>query len=181
MMDKSRRIKCAAPADLIAAVSHDDLDAVRALLAVGDKAELHTANYKTPLLAMSRSVDMLKLLLLHGADPNAHTPDGRTPLFFFHNVQMLEALLDAGAEPDAVDDSGENALFGLAGFYGGSMAGVRLLVERGADPARRNLRGQSIDDVALAGVSSALELGIARDIIAWLELQRGRLRDQARE
>jgi ankyrin repeat protein len=156
-------------AALVAAVSRDDIDAARALLDAGTSPDLRHGKYGTPLLGLARSAQMLRLLLRHGADPNARASNGRTPLFFFHDIELLTALLDAGADPDAIDHNGENAAFGLAGFYGGSIAGVRLLVERGADPSRRNLDGQSIGEVALAGATSALELGIAREIVAWLE------------
>ena len=92
-------------------------------------------NLNDDLLAATRKSDVakVKMLLAQGADINAKSPYGATPLFFAcdrSNVEMVRLLLDKGAEVNIKDT-----------FYGASPLGwalgkdnaeiVKLLVEKG--------------------------------------------------
>jgi ankyrin repeat protein len=97
--------------------------------------------------AQSGDVEMMKLLLAHGADPKIASAHDVTPLamaagigwvegvtFEWSPEQNLEAIricLDAGIDPNIHDDEGRVALHGAA--HKGNIEALRLLVERGAD------------------------------------------------
>ncbi|KAF1696003.1 hypothetical protein CSC65_05770 [Pseudoxanthomonas daejeonensis] len=53
--------------------------------------------------------DMVDLLLAKGANPNARTSDGETPLFEALNCGIAEALLAAGADPAIQNNKGQTA------------------------------------------------------------------------
>lgn len=100
------------------AVARDDLD-----LALG--VEARNAFGKTPLMAAAQAdqPDSVRLLLAHGADPNARTDAvstawaRRTPLMYAATGGSLGAirlLLDAGADPQAADSKGLKALHYLS-------------------------------------------------------------------
>ena len=70
-----------------------------------------------------------------GADANAATASGRTPLHFAAedgHVEVARLLLDAGADVNAATALGRTALHSAA-HYCGSVDLVRLLLDRGAD------------------------------------------------
>ena len=102
------------------------------------------------LLAADRGdVPLMRLLLQLGADPLVGTAQGTTPLLAAAGVgtnepqeeageesDALEAvrlLLDLGANVNTVDLNGDTAMHGAA--YNISPLVVKLLAERGADPA----------------------------------------------
>lgn len=138
------------------------LDLVKALLAHGAKPNTRMTLRRMPIfvggytepagatpffLASSvADVEVMRLLLAAGADPNLSTESGTTPLMAAAGVnrklaespvtedQSLEAvtlLLELGADARHVSASGENALFGPA--YRGWNRMVQLLAEKGAD------------------------------------------------
>ena len=104
-------------------------------------APLLTATYEEYLEAG-------ELLLRHGADPNARTPDGRTALFMWsedthgggdantgqvdRQAAFVELLLRHGANPKAEDKTGTTILHLLKGSPE-EMPAVTLLVRAGAD------------------------------------------------
>ena len=59
---------------------------------------------------------------------------------------MTTLLLDHGARPDTAGPSGKTALMFAAMFNRSEI--LRLLIERGADPAARDVDGLSALDVA---------------------------------
>jgi uncharacterized protein len=102
----------------------------------------------TPFLraAQSGDVELMKLLLAHGADPKIFTAHDVTPLsvasgigwvegvtFEWSPEQTTEAVkmcLDLGIDPNVADDEGRTALHGAA--HKGRLEVIQLLVDRGA-------------------------------------------------
>lgn len=71
------------------------------------------AKGETPLHHAARhgDVEVIKLLLTHGADPNAKTPVGATPLHVaraFGEERAVKLLVDSGAKSDAPGDLSED-------------------------------------------------------------------------
>ncbi len=95
-------------------------EAVRALLALG--ADVHPASRDGAFTALHSAVagdessaakDIVRLLLDGGADPNARSASGGTPLHtaaFTGSVAVLQLLLAAGADPSATDAKGQTPL-----------------------------------------------------------------------
>ena len=97
---------------------------------------LHTA-------AQSGQLEAVKLLLRHGADPNAREAGDNTyPLHWAaanRRLEVVRALLDAGGDPHGIGDVHELDAIGWATFYhepgdahGDKPEVAGLLVERGA-------------------------------------------------
>jgi hypothetical protein len=110
---------------------------------------------------------LLKLLLEHGADPNAATDHGVTPLMVASGIGWVEGvtyewspkqtydtvkmLLDLGADVNAQDTlDGRTALMGAA--HKGRNDVVQLLVDHGADLSLRDI-GSRDSIHSLAGVT----------------------------
>lgn len=92
----------------------------------------------TPLhrAALHGTVDEVRTLVAGGADVNAASPLGVTPLMAaVHDAAKVRLLLDAGASLDAATRQGHTALQ-LAAAYDGGSASARLLLARGAAPDR---------------------------------------------
>jgi hypothetical protein len=151
----------ATPEDLVRAVAGDALDVAAALLALGVSADALDGR-PVAIAARSGYVEMLRLLLDAGADPNRVGPQSQSPLAFavmHRHDEAIEVLLAAGADPNgkagahpllfAVDtgtaerllDAGASAdardANGGTALTGAVMLGdaamVDLLLEHGAD------------------------------------------------
>ena len=99
------------------------------------------------LAAKSADVEVLRLLLEHGADPTIDTEDGITPLMAAAGIswasnqdraseaQVLEAVRliveELGADVNAVSDVGETAMHAAA--YRGANSVVQYLFDQGAE------------------------------------------------
>ncbi len=102
----------------------------------------------TPFLraAQSGDVELMKLLLAHGADPQIATAHKVTPLMVAsgigwvegvtyewspaESVEAVKMLLNLGNDPNAISDEGRTALHGAA--HKGRNAVVQMLVDHGA-------------------------------------------------
>jgi ankyrin repeat protein len=62
-------------------------------------------------LHVARYPDFVALLIEKGADVNARTAEGETPLMRASHLQSLELLVRAGADVNAADREGRTALF----------------------------------------------------------------------
>jgi len=102
------------------------------------------------MAALKGEIDGAKMLLDRGAKINQ---SGWSPLHYAAagpEPELVRLLLVHGAEVDAASPNGTTALM-MAAQYG-SEDSVKLLLDRGADPSRRNVRDLSASDFAkLAG------------------------------
>ncbi len=103
----------------------------------------------TPFLraAQSGDVELMKLLLEHGADPKIFTAHNVTPLAVAagigwvegvtfewspeENLEAVKICLDLGIDPNVADDESRTALHGAA--HKGRLEVIQLLVDHGAD------------------------------------------------
>ncbi len=103
----------------------------------------------TPFLraALCGDVEVMRLLLAHGADPKIDTEDHTTPLMaaagvgfsdgFIHDrsvpetIEAMKLILDLGANVNAANDQGLTALHGAA--HKAALEEIQLLVDHGAD------------------------------------------------
>jgi ankyrin repeat protein len=103
----------------------------------------------TPFLraAQSGDVELMKLLIAHGANPKIFTAHNVTPLAVAAGIGWVEGVtfewspqetteavkmcLDLGLDPNVADDEGRTALHGAA--HKGRVEVIQLLVDHGAD------------------------------------------------
>lgn len=111
--------------------------------------------------AQSSDVDLMKLLLTHGADPKLATDFADTALTAAagigwvegvtyehsakHNVEAVKMLLDLGLDPNAANRDGRTPLMGAA--MKGRNEVVQLLVDRGARLETRDRGSRDSEDV----------------------------------
>jgi uncharacterized protein len=95
------------------------------------------------------SVEDVRLLLAYGADPNARTLNGYTPLMAAAeagDTEKISLLLEAGARVDAFDDKGDTALHAACKHASEDL--VVLLLNAGADARIPALDGTTPSDLA---------------------------------
>jgi hypothetical protein len=102
----------------------------------GQTAQAPSTSLNEELLVATRknNVEQVKALLAKGADVNAKSPYGATPLFFAcdrSNVEIVKILLDAGADPNVQDTFYKATPLGWA-LGKKNPEVLRLLVEKGA-------------------------------------------------
>jgi ankyrin repeat protein len=103
----------------------------------------------TPFLraAQSGDVELMKLLLAHGANPKIYTAHNVTPLAVAagigwvegvtfewspqENLEAVKMCLDLGINPNVADDEGRTALHGAA--HKGRLEVIQMLVDHGAN------------------------------------------------
>ena len=117
------------------AASAGDVERVKSLLSSGmlnpDK------EYRsTPLCAaaLDGHVEVMKILLEVGADPNQGDVSRQTSLYnaaYKGNINAVKLLLDAGADPNCGNSKLKKAV------SGGNKGIVKLLLDRGAIPTKR--------------------------------------------
>jgi len=125
------------------------------------------ADNETALLkaAWKGHAEIIRLLLSKGADPGIKTRSGWTPLMFAARdkcTEVVELILGsaAGGPVDAVPSDGETALF--KAVAGGHTAGIRLLLDAGADPSyATRKRITPLMQASFVGNALALEILLA--------------------
>lgn len=86
------------------ALKADDIPAAERLLERGLKLEKVFGPRDAPPLSQAKSAAVARLLLAHGADPNAADEEGSTPLMIQareNRVDILKLLIEAGADLNA--------------------------------------------------------------------------------
>ena len=134
----------------------NDVDIVKALLECSASAKPGRASGSvldgTPLLTASFTghLDMVQLLLAHGANPNHADEIGQTPIMAAAkggHLAVVELLHQHHAVVDAVDSVGRTALHWTC--VGGDVLDVaRYLVAAGVDPDARTADGARALDYA---------------------------------
>lgn len=123
---------------LMAAALYGDAAAMKRLLDAGADPNLKNEAGATALMWAVPDLEKIHLLVERGADVNARSDDGRTPVLITAghrgSVEALRFLLDRGAKPSVKAGS----LFGdtapiLEAAYAGDEAMFQLLADRGAD------------------------------------------------
>jgi ankyrin repeat protein len=148
---------------IMEALRAGDRRAFRRLLGENPQAvNLKGPGGSTPLMyaALYGDLDSVRLLLDGGADSNLRNEAGATALMWaLADVEKARLLLDRRADVNARSDNGRTPLL-IAASRRGSGAVVRLLLERGADPAVKcaSYFGEMtpLDYAALAGDEEAV-------------------------
>src|SRR4051812_5563091 len=126
---------------LMAAALYGDSALVEALLDKGARPNVADDAGATPLMWALTDLDKTRLLVEHGADVNARSDDGRTPVLIAASVRgnrdVVSLLLERKANPSVQAPGLVAPLSPLAeAAKQGDEATIRLLIDRGADVAR---------------------------------------------
>ncbi len=134
-------------APLQAASRYGHIECVEMLIAAGAKLDHYpppeTSEYSETALcsAVRNHPDIAKILLTHGANPNAASSARRLPLIFAasdeNRLDVLMALLGAGASVNEQNEQGRTALH--AAIDAGSIPLIETLLQHGADPEIESL------------------------------------------
>ena len=119
------------------------------------------------IVTQRRDPVWVRFLLGKGANPNAETRDGVTPLQIAVQLGFLdgvEALVKGGASVDVTNTAGETPL--ISAVHRRDVEMIRLLVDNGADPLRTDTTGRTARDYAVleggrSQVLAALDAAIA--------------------
>lgn len=105
---------------------------LKAVHRIGDQALIMAARQRSYLVpTLEPNSENLRLLLAHGADPNAKGDWGRTALMHANTAAKVKLLVAGGANVEAKDDDGQTALMKAAS--NGNAAVVTALLENGAN------------------------------------------------
>lgn len=104
-----------------------------------------------------RDLTWIRFLTQRGANPNIRDRGGASPLMAAVRLgfnEGVEALIAAGGSVDVASDTGETPL--ISAVHRRDTGLIRILLEAGADPAKRDNSGRSArDHAALAGSAMA--------------------------
>lgn len=130
---------------LMHAAAYGSPEAMNILLDAG--ADVNAVNdfNATALLWCARDGNKARFLIEHGADVNAQSKQGRTPLMLASlrdgGSDIVSLMLAKGADVKAKDSRGDTALSLAAGV--GDVRIMRLLLAKGADIESRNVKGET--------------------------------------
>ena len=131
------------------------------------RAQADCANWLSPDFFATAGAADVRACLRAGADPDARTENGDTPLHFAADeghADVIETLLEAGADPDARDENGWTPLHIAARW--GHVAAIMALLKGGADPDVRDKGGDTPLHIAAgngnaAAIAALIEAGAA--------------------
>jgi ankyrin repeat protein len=165
--EKSLDIPVGTP-PLIRAVNRGEVNTVKAMLKQQKMVNERDARGNTPLSAAARagSLPLVELLLTNGAQVDSRNNDGLRPLHaavMGGYLEVAKLLLDHGADVNAQDDyRGRTPLLWVGRMTKGapkkaalqipvekSVQLIKLLLSRGADPARVDFEGKTALDWAI--------------------------------
>lgn len=130
-------------------IKESDLEAFCTALEAGDSDAARALLLRDPRLAAARLPDgwpvfllqsvfpkaeILALLVAHGADPNARSPEGETLLHLTGDPEAIAELVALGADPNATDHQGRTPMMGHAPYPETGPEAIRALLAAGADP-----------------------------------------------
>jgi len=148
------------------------------VLAADPRTDVNAENPagETPLmyLALTGQTARADKLIARGAQVNRL---GWTPLHYAASKGQMDTarlLLRRQAMPNAPSPQGTTPLMMAA--YSGSQPMVQLLLDAGADPATRDLKGQDAADWALSGKAGTLSQSL-RELIAKVDRERSARRN----
>lgn len=120
--------------------------------------DLTTGETALHIVTQRRDPVWVRFLIGKGANPNAETRDGVTPLEIAAQlgfIEGMEILIDKGAQIDSTNGAGETPL--IAAVHRRDTAMVRMLVSKGANPDRADNSGRTARDYAtLMGARSTV-------------------------
>lgn len=125
---------------------------LREALKRGGSPKWNAASREHPLIMAVRTgrPDNVRLLMQHGGNVNGTGKEGATVLMFAtgspRSAALTRELLEWKPDLDAVDAQGRTAL--MQAVSNASPECVELLLRAGADPARRDIKGQTALDRA---------------------------------
>ena len=137
---------------LFQAIRRGDTELLSTLLRQGTPVNLRTADGTTPLMyaALRGNLGSVKLLLEHGADPNAVNDAKVTAIHWgAGDLQKVQLLVERGADLNVPSDLGNTPLI-VASAYAESTSVVALLLSHGADFTAKNKRGYTAVNSAVA-------------------------------
>lgn len=144
----------AAADDLFRLIRANDLDGLQRL---ADHPNVANGIGETPLhyAATFGSVESVRILLDHGADPNARNRAGATPLVSAaYDLAKTRLLVEKGADVNAHAANGITPLMVAASVHG-NVATVRYLLDKGADA--KAVRDNGDDALLTAALKSEPE------------------------
>jgi ankyrin repeat protein len=163
--------------DICEAARYERVERVQAYLAAGTNAANFVGEKQyTPLHfaaehSSSNGIQILKMLLAHGAKVDAKNHIRQTPLFFaaiYDSAPAAEVLLAHGAKVNARQDSGMTPLHCAA--INGYCAVARVLIEHGADIKARTSEGKTPLALAVTGLESWRKEGDAELVKRYQEM-----------
>ncbi len=146
---------CVTSGQLFNAIESHDQQRTLELVEAGVNLEARDEHGATPLIFAAYSDDLegARILLEHGADPNARRegpgPTGSV-IFWARNRAMIDLLLSHGADLELRDDHGLTSLLWHTAH--GNTAVVRELIAVGADVSVRDNYGHSATHWATVNV-----------------------------
>jgi ankyrin repeat protein len=155
-----------------------DEDKTRFLLERGAAIDSKSVDGRTALYLAASEHDCLavvRMLLKKGANPNAVTIVGRTPLMSAAGggeVAAMKLLLEKGAKVNAVSGAGSTALLDAAASR--NAEAVRLLLDNGADVNARTKKNMTaLSTAAMQGDENAVKVLLARGAQVNIQDERG--------
>ena len=142
--------------ELYAYIYRKDLITLGAMLGSNPSVNIRDADGRTLLmhavLAEEASLMVVKFLIERGVDVNAVDSDQQWTALHFaardQNRDIVKTLLESGAHPEPLDTFGNTPLWRAVMNRAPDLELVRLLMDFGADPRRKNNTGISPIDVA---------------------------------